>query len=134
MKEVRAFLQYCESLGDYDVSLQFSAMGMPMLLETAPRHGGRLGGGGDDASSQLHRDQGDALKMELVVATLAESQTQQSQSATPQPSPRQQQQQQQQQASQSHAPTISQAFLQKQSAAQPHQPHSQAEEYVPQTP
>lgn len=131
MKEVRAFLQYCESLTDYDVSLQFSGMGMPMLLETSARH--RIGGGGGDESSSQQRDQGDALKMELVVATLAESQTQQSQSATPQPSPRQQQQQQQQ-ASQAQGPTVSQAFLQKQSAAQPAQPPSEGEEYVPQTP
>lgn len=132
LKEVRAFLQYCDSLVDYDVSLQFNGMGLPMMLETVSRHGLRLGA--DDPSSQSQRDQGEALKMELVVATLAESQTQHSQSSTPQPAPRQQQQQQQQYQHQSQAPSVSQAFLQKQSAAQPAQPPSEGEEFVPQTP
>lgn len=149
MREVRAFLFFCDGLGGFDCKLSFGVMGQPMLFETIQRHGYQR----DSAMG----DERDALpppiKMELVVATLAEPQSQQSPASTPQPAhtPVQQQQQQRAQQQQQQAPlqssqghpssqsqrdqTLSQAFLQKQSAAIHAGEGDYGEgEYVPPTP
>jgi hypothetical protein len=141
VKEVRAFLSYCDGLGEFDCRISFAGMGQPMLCETVPRH--PHAGGGLQQQQHYHRDD-DAgheltapLKMSLVVATLAESQSQHSQTPTPSPQPQQQhhvqtarmqQQQQQQREHATHsqaAADVSQAFLQKQSAAMYHAHNSQ---------
>ena len=147
VREVRAFLFFCDGLGGFDCKLSFGVMGQPMLFETVQRHGFQRDGGMGDERDAMQP----LIKMELVVATLAEPQSQQSPASTPQPAHTpvqrvQQQQQQQQQAplqsSQGHAAsqsqrdqTMSQAFLQKQSAVVHAGQGDYGEgEYVPPTP
>jgi len=77
VREVRSFLSYVESLSNYDVVIRFSEMGNPMLFETIERH--------THTRSQTDEER-QMLKLELVVATLAESATQ-TQGTPIQPSP-----------------------------------------------
>jgi hypothetical protein len=133
VKEVKAFLQYCESLQDHDVVLRWIKTGDPILLETKLRHGYHQRGG-DGMMHDSEATEADPMHMKLVVATLAESQTQ-SQQPTPQPPPSQRIATDEPSHSQfgSQQPmTASQSFRQKQSAVAVD--HEQGEDYVPQTP
>ena len=129
VREVKIFLHWCAWM-DVDVSVLFSVTGAPMLFESAAHHPPiDLPAGAADAAATAV----EPIKMELVVATLAESHTQ---SATPQPSPVQHVQPSQSAASQLSASqqqhAVSQAFLQKQSAAM--SGSSGADDYAPRTP
>ena len=64
IKEVRAFLVYCESLQDCDAYLRMIDNGAPILLETQSRHT-VYGEEGSQVDPQA------PLHMQLVVATLA---------------------------------------------------------------
>jgi len=146
VKEVRAFLSYCDGLGDFDCRLSFAGMGQPMLCETVPRHAHAAGLGAAAGGMQGRMDDEAAdlaapLKMDLVVATLADSQSQsqaQTPSQQPQATPRNQRQAAPVSSSQGAADQ-SQAFLQKQSAAmyrnsQDGRSQDGRDEYVPPTP
>lgn len=116
VKEVRAFLTYVESLGDFDVRLLWVRSGDPILLDMQLRHGFGPAGGDDLMGTQATHG---PIEMKLVIATLADALTHSNQT-TPQPTnqqqpgtPSQQHQSQQQHLSQQ---AIQASFLQKQSA------------------
>lgn len=136
VKEVRAFLSYCDSLTDppRDVRLRWVASGQPIKLETQIRQG--YAQSRTEAPSQDSDE--DVLHMQLVVATLADPQGQ-SQESTPQPN----ESQSRAAAAAAAAPvaaasqeprlSASPSFRQKQSAAAAPEP-DYTEDEVPPTP
>lgn len=132
VKEVRAFLSYCDSLGDHDVRLRWIAPGQPILLETKLRQSIAYT---DSASEEMTA--AESMHMRIVVATLSDQSTH---GPTPTPQPQNTQASQQQQAAHASQPqmTMSQSFRQKQSAAAPTGEADRVDhandELVPQTP